>query len=127
MGADARNYTPYTIRRQVEQQRHLCAYCLLPFGTVTRHRGHDITQKPQGDHFEPFVLGRKTQIVNLVASCQICNQAKGSQVFEDIEACRKAVLVIRSGRGYRVLFVPNYPITENPWRWASEYAAWLID
>lgn len=122
-----RFYTPPAIRREVELQQHLCAYCVLPFGTVVRRAGNEITQKPQGDHFEPFSLSQRTRIVNLVAACQVCNRIKASGVFESIEAAQKSIRATRYARGYRVLFIPNHPITEDAWRWASEYAAWLID
>jgi hypothetical protein len=123
----SRGYTPIAIRREVELQQHLCAYCLLPFGTVTRHHGTNVTQKPQGDHFEPWALNQATKVVNLAAACQICNHVKRDQVFESFETAQKQIQATRYARGYRVLFIPNHPITEDAWRWASEYAVWLID
>lgn len=127
MGITDRNYTPRAIFRQVEAQGHLCAYCLLPFGTITRHRGHNVTQKPHGDHFVPHSYGQTTRLANLVAACQVCNWIKSDRMFEDLNEAQRWILRARESRTYRVVFVPRTPITVDSWAWAAEYARFLID
>jgi 5-methylcytosine-specific restriction endonuclease McrA len=105
----------------------VCAYCLLPFGTIVRHKGHNITQLPRGDHFAPFALVGQTRTVNLVAACQICNGLKSATLFENIEHAQRVVLATRDNRHYVVTFVPTRAITLDHWGWASEFARHLID
>lgn len=122
-----RNYTPQAIYRQVEAQGHVCAYCLLPFGTRVRHHGRSHTQLPRGDHFVPYALAGRTREVNLVAACQACNGIKSDKVFEDINHAQRMILEWREARHYLVEFVPTVPTTLDEWGWAQEFARHLID
>lgn len=126
MSSHERVYTPAYIYRRVERQGHRCVYCLLPYGTVVRRHGKEVTQKPRGDHFVPWAWNEVTDETNLVAACQICNGIKSSNLFETVDECRRFVMGERWRREYRVLFIPTHPLTESPWAWASEYARWMI-
>ena len=105
----------------------MCAYCLLPFGTIVFHGGNDLTQRPQGDHFVPYSFGRRTDRANLVAACQICNRLKRGDVFESVAHAQRVVLARREQRHYVVQWVPLRAITDDAWGWAAEYARYLIE
>lgn len=105
----------------------MCAYCLLPFGTVVFHAGHEFTQKPVGDHFVPYAFGKRTTVDNLVAACQVCNSIKRALMFESMAHAQRMILARREQKHYIVQWVPVRAITDDAWAWASEYARYLIE
>ena len=113
--------------RIIKSQGDLCAYCLLPFGTVveTKRRG-TVVQMPVGDHFIPWVADGRTVESNIVASCSQCNMIKGSIVFDSLEAARLMILPRRE-RTLTPYFVPYMPITRDALTWNVEYDAFLSD
>jgi hypothetical protein len=120
-----RNISRTILSGVIETQNHLCIYCQLPFGTVCSTKRGDIIQNAVADHWIPWASGAPNIEENCVASCQLCNSIKSSQLFESIDHARVAILAIRFSKRISVRWIPISPVTENPESWSCEYSGYL--
>lgn len=120
-----RYFTDAQLDRAIAKQNHECAYCALPFGTITSRRGRVEIQVVQGDHVIPWAYGGGTLESNLVAACNICNMFKSSLVFADRESAWRHIARKRVLNRVVIEYVPLVAMTDDPNKWASEYARYL--
>ena len=119
-----RKFKARDIQRAVEQQGHQCPYCTLPFGTLVSFRGETV-QTATGDHFAPHSWDGRTDIANLIASCQVCNTLKSDSLYDSVEHARRSLLVARMKRRIESLFIPVTALTDDPEAWNREYMHYL--
>ena len=67
----------------------LCFWCFREFGTAVKHRRRGwIVLTKHIDHASPYSYSRNNSKSNLVTACNLCNQWKGSRVFDSDDECR---------------------------------------
>ena len=67
----------------------LCFWCFREFGTAVKHRRRGwIILSKHSDHALPYSYSRDNSKSNLVTACNLCNQWKGSRVFDSDDECR---------------------------------------
>jgi hypothetical protein len=112
-------------RNLLAGQEYLCFYCTIPFGSVVSKRGRFVLTVVNYDHVLPFALLNANPDGNWVAACQICNQIKGSHVFQSIPEAREHVLEVRTKRRLQVEWLAPFSSEEYPERWAISFSGYL--
>ncbi len=74
----------------MEVSLEMCFWCFREIGTTVKHRRRGwITLTKHADHASPYSYSRNNSKSNIVTACNLCNQWKGSRVFESDDACRQ--------------------------------------
>ena len=97
----------YSQRKILSKQNNRCIYCGVRFGGLVARRSENITVLLEWDHFIPFSYSQNNSASNFLASCQICNQIKSSQVFDSIEDAKSYIMEQRKTKGYENNSVPT--------------------
>lgn len=86
---DKRRKCPADRRRQLlVDQEYLCAYCLIPFGSVIQKGRRLKLSVVNWDHVLPFAYLQANPGHNWAATCMVCNQIKGADVFKTMDEIR---------------------------------------
>ena len=74
----------------MEVSLEMCFWCFREIGTTVKHRRRGwITLTKHADHASPYSYSRNNSKSNIVTACNLCNQWKGSRVFESDDVCRQ--------------------------------------
>lgn len=122
-----RNISRNILERAIERQGHLCFYCQLPFGTIARTKRGNVTQNAVADHWIPWAYDANSSETNSVASCQICNAYKSSEIYQFPERATIEIVEARNRARVFVEWIPDTPVSLDGAQWAREYAAFLAE
>lgn len=84
----------------LQDQNNCCLYCQNEFGIFYRYKNKVRITKLEFDHMMPFSYNANSSDDNRIASCNICNSIKGSNIFNTIEEIRNFIKRIRKDKGY---------------------------
>lgn len=85
----ARKLCPTPLKHQLIKDQHgLCAYCLVPFGSIIQYGRRYKLSVVHFDHMLPFAYTNNNLDTNWAAACNFCNGMKGSKVFKSVDDIR---------------------------------------
>lgn len=104
------NLTQLRKKDIILEQDNKCFYCGLPFGSeVWTPKNGNILLAPMFDHVICWAYSGNSRPENMVASCRLCNNLKGSKLFENKEDAIEYIKKRREDKGYEPR--PNDPLS----------------
>ncbi len=109
----------------IEEQQGLCAYCLVPFGSVIQYGRRHKLSVIHFDHFVPFAYTNGNAAGNWVAACNFCNLIKGAKMFDDLAEAREYITDRWIHK--RMYLSWEAPVSSelDPYRWAIKFGTFL--
>lgn len=119
-----RRQLPDSLKGNINEEfQHRCAYCRMMIGGVVMRRGRYYLQEPEYDHFRPFSNSHDNSAGNYVLACSICNNLKGTDLYESIDAVTLGIAQARDR--YTTVWETPVSMTEDLRTWGVKYATWL--
>ena len=100
-------------KKILEKQENKCLYCSREFSIPYWYKNKVHYTKLCWDHLVPFSYSRRNKS-NWVAACNICNNIKGSKMFDTVEDLFYYIEHRRSKKGYEYYEdLTKYPALEH--------------
>ena len=102
----------------LDLQKHKCIICGVDFkaNLFYRKKTRYYKVKIEYDHFIPRSFIPNNEINNIHAMCNLCNQYKGSKMFDTISDAAKYIIAKRENRGLMELYVGSeFGIIKSGW------------
>ena len=98
--------SPKTRIKILKEQSHRCFYCRCDLENswyITRKAKRPKKIKIHFDHVVPWTYSEDDSVVNMVATCNLCNSYKGTRVFNSLKQLKEYLKKTRQMRSV-VLF-----------------------
>lgn len=113
------------LKREINEEfGHRCAYCGIKLGSVVSKQGRHKLLEPNYDHFVPFAHRQSRARMNWVLACCVCNNLKGSDLYETPGDVVSAIADRRVK--YELIWDAPVAMTEDVNVWGVKYASWLV-
>lgn len=122
----ARKLCPTSLKHQlILDQEGLCAYCLIPFGSIIQHGRRYKLSVVNFDHVLPLAYTNNNPDSNWAAACNFCNSIKGSKMFDSMDEIR--TFMFNRWAVKRMCVVWEAPVSSelDPYRWAVKFGTFL--
>jgi hypothetical protein len=109
----------------LRDQGYICAYCMIPFGSVIKRRSRLGLSNVNFDHFIPVAYTNGNPLGNWVASCNYCNGIKSALIFDSVDEVREYVEKMWEFKKMEVAWLAPVSSEEDPYRWAVKFGTYL--